>query len=181
MSVVYGYVAYVSICVIFASVMYEIHVCGVCVVLCASLSVWYMHVCVHLYMQVLSPIHVLMEDRRHLCTCLSLSEIRALTEPGAHHFEDCWTRETPGSTCWGYRCMPPHSALCRPWGPEHGSSAISAWPIIFSEIRSHSSSEWPGTHCGANLGLKLRMTLLFQPSGMVSVRHIWLWDPVLED
>lgn len=47
--------------------------------------------------------------------------------------------------------------------------SISTQPIICFEIRSHCSSEWPGTHCAAHSGLKLMTILLSQPSGMASV------------
>lgn len=47
--------------------------------------------------------------------------------------------------------------------------SISTQPIICFEIRSHCSSEWPGTHCAAHSGLKLTTILLSQPSGMASV------------
>lgn len=46
--------------------------------------------------------------------------------------------------------------------------SISTQPIICFEIRSHCSSEWPGTHCPAHSDLKLMTILLSQPSGMAS-------------
>ena len=106
----------------------------------------------------------------------STIEIRGFAEPGTHHFEKSVGLESPQVNLLGlqmYATTPSFSV-----GPgdlnlglmlvHETYWSISTQPIICFEIRSHRSSEWPGTQCVAHSGLKLMTILLSQPSGMAS-------------
>lgn len=141
-----------------------------------------MHVCALVYAGTLSHACVYGEQKTRMYVSFTiyfiLSEIRGLTGPGAHILKRLSGWRAPRSTfgVTDVRTTPSFSV-----GPgdlnlgvscsfsKHSTNwSISTQPIICFEIRSHCSSEWPGTHCPAHSGLKLMTILLSQPSGMAS-------------
>lgn len=181
-----------SICICMCDIricVYEIHVSDICVVLCAS-WVGVIYACVCTCICSYSPPCMCLwgTEDTYVCVFHYLLYVvwdRGLTGPGAHILKRLSGWRAPRSTFGVTDVRTTPSFSVGPGDLNLGVScsyskpftywSISTQSIICFEIRSHCSSEWPGTHCAARSGLKLMTILLSQPSGMASVSDTQLW------